>query len=256
MCEMSEILSAAHCASESWLIRWLPMDAVAGMHNVNVFKSPVQVNQIKERIRHPLYNGGIGPHDIALFKTMLPFRFTKAVKPIKLPTNFNNEPSASALKVIGWGALSTTFFFPDLPDNLQEVKVKAIPFRDCYNLIEALKEIYESNPLDKQSNLCTGPTSGGIAACAGDSGGPLVQIRNIDPPTTNPVEENVEIHNASLYKKEQGRLEEGKPQADNVESVLLGVVSWGVSPCGEVGAPTVYTNVSNYIDFINYAIKT
>lgn len=32
--------------------------------------------------------------------------------------------------------------------------------------------------------------------------------------------------------------------------VVIGVVSWGISPCGEVGAPTVYTNVTTYADFI------
>lgn len=121
-------------------------------------------------------------------------------------------------------------------------------------MIEALKGIYESNPLDKESNMCTGPTSGGIAACAGDSGGPLVQIKNIAPPTPEPVEENAGIYNASVSNNGQGSLEE-KAELDNVESVLLGVVSWGVSPCGEVGAPTVYTNVSHHMDFIKYAIK-
>ncbi|KAL7286311.1 hypothetical protein TKK_0019271 [Trichogramma kaykai] len=63
------------------------------------------------------------------------------------------------------------------------------------------------------SNICTGPITGGISACQGDSGGPLVKEKN------------------------------GKAQ-------LVGVVSWGVIPCGFVGAPSVYTKVSSYIDWI------
>lgn len=32
---------------------------------------------------------------------------------------------------------------------------------------------------------------------------------------------------------------------------VIGVISWGVVPCGKKGAPTVYSNVTNYMDFIN-----
>lgn len=34
-------------------------------------------------------------------------------------------------------------------------------------------------------------------------------------------------------------------------STLIGVVSWGIVPCGIVGAPSVYTKVSNFVGFIN-----
>ena len=64
------------------------------------------------------------------------------------------------------------------------------------------------------TNVCTGPLTGGISACSGDSGGPLTQVQG------------------------------GK-------TVQVGVVSWGIIPCGTKGAPSVYTGVSHYIDFIN-----
>ncbi|KAJ0180667.1 hypothetical protein K1T71_004071 [Dendrolimus kikuchii] len=38
--------------------------------------------------------------------------------------------------------------------------------------------------------------------------------------------------------------------------VVIGVVSWGISPCGYKGAPSVYTNVSYYMDFIQKYINT
>lgn len=41
----------------------------------------------------------------------------------------------------------------------------------------------------------------------------------------------------------------GGPLAQNGQ--LIGVVSWGVSPCGSEGAPSVYARVSNYIGWIN-----
>ncbi|XP_049773116.1 trypsin-1-like [Schistocerca cancellata] len=41
----------------------------------------------------------------------------------------------------------------------------------------------------------------------------------------------------------------GGPLAQNGE--LIGIVSWGVDPCGSPGAPSVYTRVSAHLDFIN-----
>ncbi|XP_063917128.1 trypsin-1-like [Zophobas morio] len=35
------------------------------------------------------------------------------------------------------------------------------------------------------------------------------------------------------------------------DNIVLGIVSWGFVPCGYEGAPSVYTRVSNFIDFIN-----
>lgn len=41
----------------------------------------------------------------------------------------------------------------------------------------------------------------------------------------------------------------GGPLDQNGE--LVGIVSWGMIPCGSVGAPSVYTKVSSYIHWIN-----
>ncbi|XP_049867243.1 trypsin-like [Pectinophora gossypiella] len=207
------VLTAGHCIKESFIIRWLPMDVVAGAHNVDKFGPAAQVLTVSQRIAHPLYDGGIGPNDIAMLKTSMPFQMTKEVQPVNLPVNFKVKPDNLALT--GWGVLKTTFFFPSLPENLQEVNVTYIPYDECYQAVEKLREPYEKNPLNNKANICTGPLSGGIAGCNGDSGGPLIQF-----------------------------------------PVLLGVVSWGVSPCGQKGAPTVYTKVSNYLDFINQHINT
>ncbi|KAJ8665277.1 hypothetical protein QAD02_006939 [Eretmocerus hayati] len=61
--------------------------------------------------------------------------------------------------------------------------------------------------------VCTGPLGGSISACSGDSGGPLVQYNDSKP-------------------------------------VIVGVVSWGFMPCGSSGAPSIYTRVSSYVDWI------
>lgn len=62
--------------------------------------------------------------------------------------------------------------------------------------------------------VCTGSTKGQTqSACSGDSGGPLVRQKN------------------------------GK---------LIGVVSWGITPCGNNNkSPSVFTRVCTHMEFIN-----
>lgn len=125
-----------------------------------------------------------------------------------------------------------------------------------------MREPYENNPLDQDANICTGPLTGGIAACNGDSGGPLVQfskgiIEIIETITNDPVDEN-KINETDYNDIDDNGEDYKDPKEESEQTlpVLLGVVSWGVSPCGEKGAPTVYTRVSRYLDFINEHINT
>lgn len=70
------------------------------------------------------------------------------------------------------------------------------------------------------TNMCTGPMiEGGVGFCEGDSGSPLVQ------------------------QNEEGAYE------------LVGIASWGFSPCGSINAPSVYTRVSAYNAWI-YNVMT
>ncbi|OWR48755.1 Cationic trypsin-3 [Danaus plexippus plexippus] len=247
------ILTAAHCVQDSWLLRWLPMDAVAGVHNINTFGKEAQINTINERIPHPLYEGGIGAYDIALLGLRTPFVFTDQVQPINLP--YTSKISNESLLLVGWGALRTTSFIPDLPNELQEVKVTYIPYQQCYDAIEEIKEPSEYNPLDKEAHLCTGPLTGGIAACSGDSGGPLVQMTSIE--ALNNRNEKDNDYDEYYNDKRLIRSEKLVPNVNRDQvPFIIGIVSWGMAPCGTKGAPTVYTNVSQYMDFINAHIKT
>ncbi|XP_039746653.1 granzyme B-like [Pararge aegeria] len=233
------VLTAAHCTKESWLVRWLPMDAVAGDHNVHNIGPRAQINPIDLRIEHSLYKGGIGPHDIAVLRVKDPFIFTDEVQPINLPFNhkISNDDS---LILAGWGVLKTTIFIPDLPNGLQEVKVTYMPFDQCRKAVDQIKDAYEYNPLNKDSNICTGPITGGVAACGGDSGGPLIQMVP---------------KNKNGSKKDDNNTVEQTVDDEEKIPVVRGVVSWGMTPCGDKGAPTVYTKISKYIDFINAHIK-
>ncbi|XP_067626245.1 trypsin [Eurosta solidaginis] len=64
------------------------------------------------------------------------------------------------------------------------------------------------------TNICTGPLTGGLGICTSDSGGPLVQVQNGN-------------------------------------TVLIGIVSWGKIPCGQVNSPSVYVQVSDFIYWLS-----
>ncbi|XP_052757566.1 mite allergen Der f 3-like [Galleria mellonella] len=240
------IITASHCITGSWLIDWLNIDAVAGTHDVDFHEPGTQIIRIVQRTPHPDYAGGVGPHDIGLLKTQYSFTLSKQIQPIRLPETFNvNDKIALA----GWGVYTTILFLPILPNKLQEVIMEYLPYEECYNALEKIiEETGESNALVKNSNLCTGPISGGVAACSGDSGGPLVQYVTKITKNNNSLElfdKNVNNLDYEDFRNYRNLNEE------TYYPVLIGITSWGISPCGEAGAPTVYTNVSNYIGFIN-----
>ncbi|XP_041977461.1 mast cell protease 1A-like [Aricia agestis] len=252
------ILTAGHCISESWLIRLLNIDAVAGAHDVEQFGPLAQVARIDQRIPHPLYAGGVGPHDIAVLSTKTKFTFSKYVQPVNLPTS-NYRMDDKPLMTAGWGALRSTVLIPDLPRRLQELQVKYIPYKECFKAIDDVKEPFETNPLEQDAHVCTGPLGGGMAACSGDSGGPLVQVvpRYRLIPYDDIEEEYGRAENVVSSGEDYTTVEDTDLSANMTEEipVILGVVSFGFSPCGYKGAPTVYTKVSNYLDFIEAFVK-
>lgn len=76
--------------------------------------------------------------------------------------------------------------------------------------------IGESGPLD-DTMRCTGSQEGSSkSACSGDSGGGLVTKDGLTP---------------------------------------IGIVSWGINPCGTKGAPTVYTDPCAHLNWINAIIS-
>lgn len=84
---------------------------------------------------------GIGPYDIAMLKTEMPFEYTNAVKPIALPPE-NTDLSKGSLMLSGWGVLRTTVFIPVMPTQLQELNVTYLPYESKYLLY--IKQLFQN----------------------------------------------------------------------------------------------------------------
>lgn len=178
---------------------------VAGRHNLNFHESQQQRRDIirSQTWIHERYTGGVAPYDIALIRVEPGFEYNSFVGPIELP--IAGEQHTGDVQLHGWGSISTTNW-PNLPDVLQTVVKPIISLKEC-------ADAFGPSPLH-ESNICTGPLSGGISACSGDSGGPITQ-----------------------------------------QGAVIGIASWTVIPCGQANAPTVYTGVSSFIDWIENIVE-
>lgn len=192
------IVSAAHC-----FLFVGRVTAVAGIHSID---DEGQRRQVENYITHKNYSGSLGPFDIAAVKVLDDFVFNEFVQPISLPTP-KIIPSGD-VTVFGWGSTSTGNAL-EMPEVLHKFSPPIISYDEC---LESLADL-EKDKL-RETNICTGPLTGGFGSCVRDSGGPLVQ------------------------KNSRGTVE------------LLGIVSWGYYPCGTEGRPSVYTRVSAYNEWI------
>jgi len=200
------ILTAAHCLTEIPGIG--AVHALVGLHNQGALGAAQRV--ITDRansIIHPDYvpGGQVGPDDLALLVLTSTIIYNANVRNAHLPQP-NVIPSGLAT-LSGWGSNGGTGAV-----NILQFAVK--PLIDIPTCRGAIFNMGFNGSLVDYTNVCTGPLTGGVAACSGDSGGPLHQ-------GTAPNE------------------------------IVVGIVSWGFTPCGTVGAPSgVYKMVSAYIDWI------
>ncbi|XP_017056595.1 trypsin [Drosophila ficusphila] len=112
---------------------------------------------------HEGYNSKLMVNDVAIMKLSTPVRQTSKIRAIELADS--EAVSGTNAVVSGWG--TTCFLFCSSPDNLLEVGVELLHYKDCaqdtYN--------YGSDSILETMVCATGEKKD---ACQGDSGGPLV----------------------------------------------------------------------------------
>lgn len=102
----------------------------------------------------------VAPYDIALLKLASPLKWTSMVRPIMLPSVPSSTPTGNAT-LTGWGSISKTSN-PIMPTKLQTVDLPLINLVTCRRAIEKLTG---PSPLH-ETNICTGPLTGGFSACS------------------------------------------------------------------------------------------
>lgn len=119
-------------------------------------------------INYPLSPTGpqVGPDDLALLRLVNPLVFTARIRSIRLPQPHAMPAGPATLS--GWGSTGS----PIPPNILQKITKPVISNAVCRDAINAMG--FDGNLVD-DTNLCTGPLTGGESACSGDSGGPLIQ---------------------------------------------------------------------------------
>ncbi|KAF7995851.1 hypothetical protein HCN44_006958 [Aphidius gifuensis] len=204
------ILTAGHCVLAvpdygSFIVK-------AGKHVLNEQENEEQSIEVEASFIHESYSGGVAPYDVAILKLKVSLVINQWVSPIKLPKQGILHNGDAVLT--GWGSIvpsGTT-----LPSNLQTAVFPIIDLDTCRS---SLEQIVGPSPLH-ETNICTGPLTGGYSACSGDSGGPLISRQ---------------------------------PQQDDE---IIGIVSWGIIPCGTLGAPSVFTRVSAFVEWIEIKIAS
>lgn len=102
----------------------------------------------------------MAPYDIALLKLKAPLKLNDKVKAVRLPEP-NSLPNGTVI-LSGWGSTSTSSL-PSYPNALQKVNLTVVDLVTCKRSIEAL---IGGNAPVYETNVCTGPLSGGISACS------------------------------------------------------------------------------------------
>lgn len=155
------VLTAAHC------LVFVPADTLkevhAGRHDLDASELTGQYRIFETTYIHESYDPAKTSFDIALIYLEVPFALTSTVKTIPLPPR-DAEYFGDA-RLFGWGVTTPTGS-GGLPNILQTVTKPIIDYNVCESIFGSFLH---------PTNLCTGPLSGGIAACSADSGGPLDQ---------------------------------------------------------------------------------
>ncbi|SPP83865.1 transmembrane protease serine 9 [Drosophila guanche] len=210
------ILTAAHCLNSPQTVENSVI--VAGSHDIHDHRGEaanIQMRHIDYYIRHELYLGGVNPYDIALIYIKRPLVFDEYVQPAVLPEQDAQPEGYGTL--YGWGNVSMTAV-PNYPHKLQEANMPILDMELCEQILA------HSGLQLHETNLCTGPLTGGVSICTADSGGPLIQQCCEDA-------------------FEQG-------------NIVIGIVSWGKMPCGQKNAPSVFVRVSAFTDWIHQVISS
>lgn len=220
------VLTASHCVNgrdipTTWRINRIHFGEWDTATNPDCTQGdcapPVQKIQVAKSTPHPQY-GPSNVHqynDIALIRLAEPVVYNDFVKPICLPLSSTLRSKTHVGEAMEVSGWGKTETV-NASNRKLKVRVNGVEKNTC-------NDVYRrQNREISSTQLCAGGERG-KDSCRGDSGGPLVALDNSNP------------RQLSTY--------------------LVGLVSYGPSPCGQAGWPGVYTKVSEYVDWIQQTME-
>ncbi|CAD7084976.1 unnamed protein product [Hermetia illucens] len=220
------VLTASHCVNGKTIPKdWKLSGVRLGEWNLasgsdcdldDCNDSPLDVT-IEEFISHENYDPQLNDkyNDIALLRLSRNITFTDWVNPICLPL-------AESLQSRNFEGISLEVAGWGRTESAKksDVKLKAfvrgVNSNNCNN-------VYSGEGVTvKNTQICAGGEKG-VDSCTGDSGGPLMGVDM--------------LNNKTPYY------------------FLAGIISFGPTPCAQLGWPGIYTRVDRYIDWIKRNIR-
>ncbi|KFV02561.1 Granzyme A, partial [Tauraco erythrolophus] len=145
------VLTAAHCDVKRGKV-------ILGAHSRKAKEREQQVFEIVKQIPYQCYSSNSKENDIMLLQLNKSARLTKAVKPIPLPTSYDDPKPGTPCTVAGWGY--THNGLRKTSDTLRAVNITVFSRQICND-----KNHYNSNPVVTENMICAGDRNGGKDSC-------------------------------------------------------------------------------------------
>ncbi|KAJ3647411.1 hypothetical protein Zmor_019290 [Zophobas morio] len=181
---------------------------------------PVQDFGVEEQIVYRSYDSEDSDHyhDIGLIRLDRDVEYSDFITPICLPLETEDVYKSyvgKQLTVAGWGITER--------DVKSTIKLKVnVPVMELPECARKYKDLLNLNLALDSGQICAGGVKG-KDSCRADSGGPLMHLK--------------------LEKRRESNF------------YVVGVVSFGPTPCGQKNLPGVYTKVSKYVTWIVENLK-
>ncbi|KAM6893557.1 coagulation factor VII-like [Xenentodon cancila] len=214
------VVTAAHCVHGT---SHADITVVTGELNVNVEEGYEQRIPVSMAIAHERYAPVTGDSDIALLRLSRPVTLNRFTVPVCLPTRDFAERELLPVRyhlVSGWGRRTNG----GNADGVPSAPVSPILRRMSVPLLQNSRcsprggRFQQTKEFNFTNLLCAGYLQGNQDSCRGDDGSPLV----------------------TQYGSTH---------------FLLGVVAWGRG-CSQPGYYGVYTNVANFVEWVEGTMKT
>ncbi|XP_051895853.1 transmembrane protease serine 2-like [Pristis pectinata] len=158
------VITAGHCFFDNEALQPSNWKVYSGFISQRQL-SEATLRYVSKIIVHRNYNSKTNDNDVALMKLSRPLEITDKVRPVCLPTYYQEFPDGAPCWITGFGRVHE--HATSVSDTLLEARVNIIGRSTCNQ-----RNIYSGQITEHM--ICAGKLSGGVDSCQGDSGGPLV----------------------------------------------------------------------------------